>query len=282
VGAKHDLLNRRTAAVRVILLAGSLATAGYAQPAFEAASVKPSAPPQTSVPQPSGCRGGPGTPEPGLWRCNNMPLSNLLMWAYGLKRYQLTTQAWMDSSRFDIMAKIPQGIAKEQLVLMEQNLLTERFRLMLHHEQKEMPIYELTVAKSGPKLKEAVDRPPSDQAAAPRIRGLDQYGCPIQPVGWGGTAATKDRRMLGAPRGSTDDLSSSLSSYLSTPVVNATELVGKYEFVLCWVPDRAADSDTGPTLVDALREQLGLKLESKRGSIDIVVIDHAERTPIEN
>jgi uncharacterized protein (TIGR03435 family) len=269
--------------VKRVVIAALVALTGQAQPSFEVASVKPSPPRQEGVRRPVGCRGGPGTSDPGLFTCTDMPLSTLIMRAWGLKPYQLTRPEWMNSDRFDVAAKIPEGSANEQLRLMEESLLSERFKLALHHEEKEMPVYELTVGKSGPKFKESVAEAPRDSAAAvARSGGLDQYGCRVMPAGWAGTMATKDRRMLSARRSSIEDLATNLSNYLGSPVLNATGLTGAYDIALCWVPDGVPDADPGPTLPVALQEQLGLKLDSKRRVIDVVVIDHAEKTPIEN
>jgi uncharacterized protein (TIGR03435 family) len=189
----------------------------------------------------------------------------------------------MNSDRFDVADKIPEGTTMEQLRLMEESLLSERFMLALHHEQKEMLGYELTVGKRGPKFKESVTEAPRDSAAkAPRSGGLDQYGCRVMPAGWAGVIATKDRRMLGAPRSSIESLATNLSNYLGSPVLNATGLTAKYDIALCWVPDGVPDAEPGPTLPAALQEQLGLKLDSEKSAIDVVVIDHAEKTPTEN
>jgi uncharacterized protein (TIGR03435 family) len=76
--------------------------------------------------------------------------------AYDIPQYQLSAPDWMVDTRFDITAKIPPGTTEEQLRLMEQTLLVERFRLTVHHETKEMQVYELTVGKNGPRLKESV------------------------------------------------------------------------------------------------------------------------------
>jgi uncharacterized protein (TIGR03435 family) len=267
--------------VKTVVLAGLIATACRAQPAFEVASVKATPPSQQGPGRPGGCRGGPGTSSPGSWNCTDMPLFDLIRWAWQLKLYQVNAPEWIRNERFDVTAKFPQGTTREQSRLMEQNLLTERFQLTLHHEQKQMPVYELTVAKDGPKLKGPSPQPEGTANAA-RSRGVDAYGCPLQPPGWGGMFATRDRRLLGAPNSSIDDLAANLSSFLGRPVLNATGLTGPYDILLCFVPDNAVDPEPGPTLPAALREQLGLKLESKAGAIDVVVIDHAEKTPIED
>lgn len=263
-----------------ILLASLLAAVSHAQPAFEVASIKPTPIAQQGPGHPGGCRGGPGTSDPGAWTCANMPLSDLIRWAWQLKLYQLALPEWTRNERFDIIAKFPVGTSPEQSRLMEQNLLTERFKMAVHHEQKQIPDYELAIAKGGPKLRAPAPQP--EGAPDTRAHGVDSNGCPLQPPGWAGMFATKDRRMLGAPHGSLDDLGANLSSYLDRPVLNATGLTGPYNILLCWVPDTAVDPEPGPMLPAALQEQVGLKLESKTGAIDVLVIDHAERVPVEN
>src|ERR1017187_2245597 len=152
---------------------------GYAQStdppiAFEVASVKPGTQPTPQdmgggrmMVRSGGCQGGPGSTDPGRLSCQNVSLSNFISTAYNLKRYQFAFPAWMDDARFDITAKAPAGATKEQLRSMEQNLLAERFKLVIHYEKKEMTVYELIVGKNGPKLKEAVPDPAAPPDSAP-------------------------------------------------------------------------------------------------------------------
>src|ERR1039457_5492305 len=112
--------------------------------------------------------GGPGTPDPGQLTYTNVSLKNILTNAYNVKGYQLSGPKWLDSERFDITAKIPMGATKEQFQLMLQNLLAERFKLTLHHETKELPMYALVVGKGGSKLKESVEDDAAAGAAAPQ------------------------------------------------------------------------------------------------------------------
>ncbi len=137
--------------------------------AFEVASVKLAEPPK---PAPGGkgfmimmgTRGGPGTNDPGRWTCSNCTLKMLLAQGYDVKQYQLTAPGWMDSERYEISAKVPEGATKAQLGLMIQNLLEERFKVAVHRETKEMGGYELVVAKGGPKMAEHVEAAPKEGA----------------------------------------------------------------------------------------------------------------------
>ena len=125
-------------------------------PEFEVASVKPSQPP-TGGPFRVGTSGGPGSKDPTLWACENFSLSNLITMAYGIAHYQLSGPDWLGASMFDVTARVPEGATRDQFKLMLQNLLAERFKLTVHHESKDLPVYELAIAKGGPKLKESVE-----------------------------------------------------------------------------------------------------------------------------
>jgi len=147
-----------------------------ASPTFEVASVKP------AEPQPPGqmrirMGGGPGTPDPGQLTYTNVSLRNILMNAYAVKGYQINGPKWLDSERFDIVAKVPKGATTEQFRQMLQNLLAERFKLALHHETKELPMYALVVGKGGAKLKESVeDGDAAGAGALPLPPGSDGAG----------------------------------------------------------------------------------------------------------
>jgi uncharacterized protein (TIGR03435 family) len=184
---------------------------------------------------------------------------------------------------------------------MQQNLLVERFRLTFHHEQKEMPIYELTVGEKGLKMKDAAQgaAPAQEDPWAPPKFSIGKDGYPVFPAGHSGVAQGLDGRYrwtgfnLAMP-----EIVKTLSFYLGRPVVDATGLSGKFDIDVTWaydlawiieragIPDpRGEDADKGtpgPTLERAVHDQLGLKLNSKKGSGDIVVFDHVEKVPIGN
>jgi len=124
---------------------------------FEVASVKQSPP----VPPAGGVyfgppRGGPGTPDPEQITWTYALMKTVLMTAYDVKNYQINGPAWLDSERYDIAVKIAPGATKEQVGVMWQNLLAERFGLKVHHESKEFQVSELVVGKDGAKLKPTV------------------------------------------------------------------------------------------------------------------------------
>ena len=300
-----------------LILAGFTCAGAFGQgagsepaPQFEVASIKPAAP-QTGHMFRIGSTGGPGTKDPGRFTCENCDLAMLVTQAYDIKNYQLTSPGWMSSTRFDVAVKIPDGTTKEQFRAMLRNLLAERFKLAVHHDQKEMPVYELVVGKGGPKLKETVEDPaPKDAADGPPSAGLGvpvkmgKEGFPALPPGGGNRfMMTSGGKMQMQASGQTmEQFTNLLSRQVGKPVTDATGLKGKYDITLNFTADTAAamgkmgiaapppsteggrpaaDSDTGPTIFGAVQE-LGLKLESKKGMVDLVVVDHAEKVPTEN
>jgi len=253
---------------------------------FEVASIKASVPDGGRMRISS--RGGPGSKDPGLYTCENYPLRGLIMDAFGLKDFQLSGPDWMQSARFMISATIPEGTTKEQFLLMTQNLLVERFKLAFHREKKEMQAYDLVVAKGGPKMKES-ESPldPDERPARMTERKTDAEGFPVLPPGrvpmmmmlMGGHATARHAAET------MEEFAVSLSYDVHKPVTDATGLKGKYDFTLHWISEGAGPStgdETGPTLFRALPEQLGLRLEAKKGMVEVLVVDHLEKVPTEN
>ncbi|MGD0868828.1 MAG: TIGR03435 family protein [Bryobacteraceae bacterium] len=256
-------------------------------PSFEVASVKPLAEFPRMVPGGPeiryGCFGGPGSSAPGRFWCNATSLRQLVVSAYHLKPYQLTLPAWMGLTYYDIAARIPAGSTAEQFRFMQQNLLAERFKMTVHFDKKEVPVYELKVAKGGPKCKETTTEPPSEDR--------DVIGEYLEEGG----------RVRHTAKQTMEELAAYLTIRLRQPVFDATGLTATYDIVLNFVQEpsdrglpwgAAASSDGGvgpasdpaggPTLIGAVQSQLGLKLEAKKGTIDVLVIDHAEKVPTEN
>ena len=173
---------------------------------------------------------------------------------------------------------------------MQQNLLAERFKMTFHHEQREAPSYDLVVAKNGAKMKEAEPPPPEDPdapkpAAAPPARKVDKDGFPILAPGRQWNAAMDGNRWTQrVTDASMGNFARYLANMVGQPVNDATGLKGKYDFILKWIgyPGRPIDDDSGPNIFEALQAQLGLKLESKKTMVDVLVIDHIEKTPTEN
>jgi uncharacterized protein (TIGR03435 family) len=226
---------------------------------FEAATVKPHTPANTpGVNERSGIDEGRGT-----IRIENMTLRAIIQMAYGIRGYQFSGPDWLDGARFNITAKTPEGYTRDQLRPMMQNLLAERFKLAVHREEKQVAGYVLVVAKGGPKLK---------PGAADRSYFTARPG------------------LISCTRASMDELASALTGGLGRPVANRTELSGPYDLKLEWTPDAevargdpalAADQQW-PSLFTALRDQLGLRLDTNKVTVGVIVVDHVEKTPTEN
>jgi uncharacterized protein (TIGR03435 family) len=238
-------------------------------PTFEVASIKPAEP---------GARGmGVQRQAGGRVSMKNVTLRLLITMAWDIRDHQLVgAPGWFDSEHFDIVAKpeteiprTPEG--NDKLMLMVQALVTERFGFAFHRETKEMPIYALVVAKNGPKL--AASEPGSQNSLMMGRGKLEGKNMKISALA----------KILTNPLGRT--------------VVDKTGLTGDYNFTVEWTPDvnesmgpkgmpseaprDATSMPDGPSLFTALQEQLGLRLESQKGPVEMLVVDRAER-PSEN
>jgi uncharacterized protein (TIGR03435 family) len=168
--------------------------------------------------------------------------------------------SWLESDRYDIEAKTgrPEKIAPDQMPQLMQDLLGERFHLKFHRETREIPVYALTVARSGPRLKPAAEGETAGMNTHPGSKTSQTVA----------TASTMDL------------LAKYVGNRVGRIVIDKTGLTGVYDFTLTWAPDSAADS-TAPSLPTALQEQLGLRLESQRAPVEVLVIDSISR-PSEN
>lgn len=247
----------------------TLAAAALGQTAFEVASVKPALNSNQKIPV---LRDDPGRLD---WA--NVPLNQVIAKAYRLKDYQVTGPDWLASARFDIQAKLPVGAAESQKWPMLQNLLAERFHLTVHRDEKALDVYALEVVKTGPNLKEHVDT--SD---------------PGKLVMNFGRLQADDQTMTG--------FVDVLSRMMDRPVVDRTGLTGTYDISLHWSPEandgsivgmklgaeRAAGGEmklppaSGPGIFVAVQQQLGLKLGPRKLPVEILVVDRAEKVPLEN
>jgi uncharacterized protein (TIGR03435 family) len=258
---------------------------------FDVASVKPHvAAEQDGRSRRVGCSGGPGSSDPGQLTCNAVTLSALALQAYHLQSYQYAAPAWMDEARFDIVAKIPPGATPEQFRLMEQQLLAERFELKSHRESREVEAYVMTVGKNGPKFQASSAEPPQPRYPRPGDQvEMDEQGFPKFPPGRPGMALNVNREHWRAVNETMEDLSAMLSGQLRRPVMDQTSLAGQYDVDLKWIlyelprpQSDTASEPSGPTLIDAVQTQLGLKLEQKKQPVDVMVVDSARKAPIEN
>jgi uncharacterized protein (TIGR03435 family) len=277
------------AVVLALLLAGvptavSLRAAPQqAQPAFDVASIKPTA---------AGIDPGPRFDLGPRTHVESATLKSLVLLAYDIKDFQLSGgPGWTNSDRYDIDATVEgesrgTGPAYRTLVLRRlQTLLQDRFKLAVHRETKELPIYELVVAKGGFKL-----QPVKEGSCVPfdaekfRAPGSN----PMDFCGYGGFG----RGFFEASTGSMADLAYQLPMVVGRTIVDKTGIKGvfrihlSFQFVPPATPPDAAGNptpadDAGTSIFTALQEQLGLKLESSKGPVEVLVIDHVEK-PSEN
>ena len=263
---------------------------------FDVASVKPS--------NPNAVGGFMTIPGPGAvsdtFSVKNLTPIMLIRSACGIPMGAADSRiagapSWLSSEKYDVEAKIDSSVVEQLKKLspdqrslaqqhMLQALLADRFKLVIHRETKELPMYTLVIAKNGPKLQESKpeDAPPQDGGRGRGGRG----GNWLRMTGRGGP--------ITGHMAAVADLSELLSVLLGRPVQDKTGLTGKYDFTLQWTPDEgqqgpnfpgdsagasapAAPESNGPSIFTALQEQLGLKLESGKGPVEIIVIDHVER-----
>ncbi len=248
------------------------------QPNFEAASVKRTD--RCSL---------ENSMDAGMIAFKGDPLKVVLMETFKVKMDQIVGPSWLDADCFDIFARIPEGATRDQVPAMLQALLAERFKLAAHKEDRPRPGYALAVDKSGPKFKESVP-------------GSEFKGLHASQVTFGaapGASGIKGAMTMAS-------LARFLSNRLGGPVQDLTGLKGTYDIDLTWAPDRSfepmgrfaeasstahagsadgrADLPPAPTadIFTAIRDSLGLKLEPRKLSVEVLVIDHIERVPTEN
>jgi uncharacterized protein (TIGR03435 family) len=220
----------------------------------------------------------------GRFTASNVSLKNLIQYeAYGIPGSRiLDGPKWLDSARFDIDAKMEDSVAEHLQSLdnkqrtiesraMFQQLLADRFKLAVHWETRELPIYALVAAKNGPKLQ------PTKETGEGSGTSSHGNGVTVQF-----TATNLTLAQLA------ESLTQQLSQDLGRNIIDKTGIDGKYDFSLKWATqsDAASASDTAspeslPSIFTAIQEQLGLKLESSKGPVQVLVVDHAEM-PSEN
>ncbi|HWE51974.1 MAG TPA: TIGR03435 family protein [Bryobacteraceae bacterium] len=237
--------------------------AGDADPSFEVATIKLTAP---------GTQGSGLGPSPGgRFTAHNTTLGGLLGFAYGLNRHQIENEpAWFETDRFDLVAKTDMAGAPNmaQQRMMLQKLLADRLNLRFHREKKEGTVFALTVQNSGSRLTPNTGDP-SGPSPAELTRGPGHWHLTVTNV-------------------SMEIFASGLQGIVEHPVIDRTGLSGRFDITLDWAPDDFQPQGPGvttppesgaafPDLYTALRERLGLKLESTKGLVEIFVIDHVDR-----
>ena len=248
-------------------LAPMMATS--AKPEFIVATIKPS--------RPDAPRGGYGFRGQDV-TTTNVTVNWMIKLAYNMHANQITGgPAWLDSAKYDTVGRpdTPGQPSRDQMKLMIQKLLADRFQLKFHIEKRELPVYAMVVLKTGTKLTVSA----GDPNAFPGI-GFGQGPGVLSLVG-------RNTTLDGVANGLQ-------SNILDKPVVNQTGLTGRYDFLLRFTPDpsqvanfgglapgNAADLDAPPDIFSAFQQQLGLKLESTKAFVDVIVIEKIER-PSEN
>lgn len=224
-----------------------------------------------------------------------VPAQMMIRQAFGVEDDRVIgVPGWAKTDRFDIQAKVApedveafRKVPRDDRFAMMLPVLQDRFHLKYHHEMRELPMYALVIAKGGPKLKQ------SSLTDTPEMNGPVKDGAPPMPPG-PGNGAPPQRRLMMMGMGniesqgvSLDQVAHVLSSILGHTIENKTGLTGNYDFTLHWTPDNApptnAEADNGqpaedapPALFTAVQEQLGLKLESTKSNVDVIVIDRIE------
>ena len=234
--------------------------------------------------------------------CLLFSLRDYIRWAYSVKDYQIIAPDWMASARFDIHAKLSAKATDKQVAAMIGNLLLRRFQLRFHRETRELPVYALTVAKGGPHLKESLaDSAPPDPDKVNVVANGDSSGSTVD-TGNGGSFSMGSNRLEGK-KFTLDALAETLSRFSDRPIVDFTGLTATYDFALEFTPDdfrtlmvraavqqgipmppealKALDS-ASPDIMGSALEKLGLNLEPRKTSLEVLVIDHMEKTPSEN
>jgi uncharacterized protein (TIGR03435 family) len=286
---------------RVVLWAVMLPVAAAGQ-AFEVASVKPSNPGSQSD---SNFPLGPGdvyVPNGGYFSATGFPLVTYIFFAYkvaGNQAQSLLPQLpnWATTERFDIQARAEGNPGKDQMRLMMRALLAERFKLATHNETREAPVFAFVLAKkgtTGPQLQPHSDDggcPINASAGAqpqtpPRTRAGE---LPALCNGIFPMPASEPGRLRFDGRNVTIGFIAdtfSAGTNLGHPMVDQTGLTGKFDFILEWMPERRSPAPpgaetpadpTGPSFEQALRDQLGIKLQAQKSPMAILVVDHVER-----
>lgn len=264
---------KRTFTCAVLLTLGM--GRGYAQSqlssvvadSFEVASITPCKP---GTSEPPGEHAGmvqftfPG----GRFKANATTLKFLLEWAYGMQPSQHSGgPAWMESDRFDVVAKAAGNPGEDQMKRMMQTLLSERFKLKLHHDSRKLQVYVVSLGKTAPKLF------PPKEGEAHSIRIAPQTGQNQEIVSY----------HVIATRFSLTQLTDIFARQLGRVIVNRTGLDGEFDFSMDFTPDENRPNPLDPALVmSAMREQLGLVLKSEETPVDILVIDSAEKAAAGN
>jgi uncharacterized protein (TIGR03435 family) len=315
------MTNTKISRVSLSLLFVTAAAFGQTAPTFEVASIKKGEPLSVAAVT-SGRMHIGMTIDAAMVNINSMSLTEMLRVAYKVKTFQISGPDWLGVDRFNITAKMPAGSTREQVPEMIQALLAERFKLSLHRSTTDQAVYALVVAKGGPKLKESppdADAPAGSPGgpAAPGAPAPTDGGAQVRASATSdangtvnSSSANGSTKMVPSNTGMRMELTKMnatgmvelLGRFVDRPVVDMTDLKGKYDLTIdvgledmlslargvgMNIPvrpqaDGAAASEPGSSSVFAAIQQYGLKLEPRRAPIELLIIDHVEKSPTEN
>jgi uncharacterized protein (TIGR03435 family) len=310
-------MNFKSALVPIALLAAPAAFAqAPAAPTFDVATVKPAAMPTPQAMMAGKIRFGESI-DGNRADYGMVNMEYLITKAYGVKAYQVAGPSWIQSERYDIAAKLPEGATSGQVPEMLKALLVDRFKLEIHHETKEHAVYALVVGKNGPKIKEsAAETPePTDGEKTPgnamRLapsgdgRGMTVKG----PMGNVRVTMNDGAIHMAGSQMTMASFIDMIARLVDKPVVDETGLTGKYDIDIEMsmsdmqnmaraaglagpgmgrggpgggaAPAEAASDPSGGSIFQTV-QSLGLKLEPRKAQIDMIVVDKGEKTPTEN
>jgi uncharacterized protein (TIGR03435 family) len=257
------------------------------RPEFEVASIKPSAPDARGM----FIRPGPG----GGIMITNMSLKELMVIAYRIQPFQISGgPPWFDSLRYDIVAKPESKTKQGDITLMLQSLLADRFQLTVRRETKELPVYAMVLAKKDGKLGPGLVEPKEGSCTMPDPNKMPPPPEPGKPPTLFCGQMMMSLKSMTAINTPVANMIPMLSRLLGRTIIDKTGLTTKFDIHMEWTPDESQamqlppdapkppPSDVpGPSIFTAFQEQLGLKLESQKGPVEIFVIERAEK-PSEN
>jgi uncharacterized protein (TIGR03435 family) len=285
-----------TLGLTLLASAAVLAQAPAAKVEFEVASVRPYSINQADSSVTLGVR-----MDGAQVRIVGLTMRDLLAMAYRVKLYQLTGPDWIATERYDINAKLPAGVSPEKMPEMVQSLLSERFGVRLHREQKEMPVYVLLVGKPPLRMKESVIDPNAPPPTAVQVTGTGSAAGVSVNLG-NGSSYTFAGGKFEAKKVNSGTIAAVLERFTDRPVMDRTELKGTYDFEFTVTPEdtqtlmiRAAINagvqlppqalrlvDNGGNPVETGAEQLGLKFDSRRMPVEIIILDQVSKAPTDN
>jgi uncharacterized protein (TIGR03435 family) len=282
-----------------VLLASGALCAAFAQaparPEFEVASIK------SSPNQP------PNMAEIGIHvdgsqlRITYFPLREFIRVAYRLKGNQLTGPEWMDTEHFDVAAKIPEGVPRDKVLDMLQTLLEERFDIKSHRETKELQVYALTQAKSGFKM-QPLPPDPDEATRSVDVKASGGAGGVVVTYSNGAMFSLADNKFT-VKKLTIGEFAESISRFTDREVVDMTNAQGRYDFAVNMTPEdyrgllirsatkagvtlppdvlKMMEGVSGDSLFASL-QTVGLKMESRKAPIDVMVVDSVSKTPKAN